>query len=138
MVESSGANSESLPFPGLRTRLGTAVFLSFYDNKDTAFSLMKRLSKRTARYAIENESHLDQFLVKMSRITFHDYMGNDPSKYSDKNLCGQEAFPSLETKFVAPDLEIRSILFDKMLSTFVLAMSDDTCSPRLGVYEEEN
>jgi len=54
------SSSSLLPFiEKLPTRLGTAIVLSFFDEKRGAMTLMKHLNKGTAKYLRENEEMLD-------------------------------------------------------------------------------
>ena len=54
MVESTKSVTGLLPFPGIPSRLGTAVLIQYLGYKYKVISLMKCLSKGSAQYVQDN------------------------------------------------------------------------------------
>ena len=76
MVESSKNVTCLLPFPGIPSRLGTAVLIQYIDSKHRVMALMHRLSKGSSKYVADNEDMLDQFWVIGLTVKFsEDWLG---------------------------------------------------------------
>jgi len=76
MVESTKSVASLLPFPGIPSRLGTAFVFQYLGYKHRVMALMKRLSKGSSKYVVDNEHMLDQFWVIGKRVKFSDkYLG---------------------------------------------------------------
>jgi len=92
MVESTKSVTSLLPFPGIPSRLGSAVLIQYIGYKHKVMTLVKCLSKRTSQYAVDNEDMLDQFWVIGLPVKFsEDWLGEKPEQFIDS------AFPTLET-----------------------------------------
>ena len=81
MVESNKNVASLLPFPGIPSRLGTAVLIQYIGYKHKVMALMKCLSKGSAQYVQDNEDMLGQFWVVGKRIKFsEDWLGEEPDE----------------------------------------------------------
>ena len=94
MVESS-----KLLFPGIPSRLGTAVLVQYLDYKHRVRPLLKRLSRGSAKYVVDNEQILDQFWAIAKRVKFsQNYLGISPDEFNDTaHVITESVFPFHET-----------------------------------------
>jgi len=72
MVESSKSTVSILPFPGIPSRLATAVLIQTLGYKHHVICLMNCLNKGSAKYVRDNDHMLDQFWVKGMKVKIND------------------------------------------------------------------